>query len=117
MQPQIYEKTKLNTGFSFEGQLWGMGSTLPRVSNECLNETNTIKHCLKNNKLSVIDNANSWEAVCATEGFYRSCRGKEQLNMVEDMWIEEFNNRLYNKESLQRYNAEATNNRMKNLWF
>jgi hypothetical protein len=52
------------------------------VSAHCLNETNTIKHCLRKKNLSVLTNANTWENECATNGFYKHCRGKEQLYMV-----------------------------------
>lgn len=70
---------------------------IPIVSSHCLNETNTIKHCLRRKNLSVIANSDTWEKECATNDFYRHCRGKEQLHMVENMWLDEFNNRLYTK--------------------
>lgn len=88
MQPQNYERAKNNSFFGYEGKPWRINDGFPTVSNQCINEANTVKHCLLNNKLSVIDNAKTWESVCATDRFYGACRGKEQLHMVEEMWIE-----------------------------
>ena len=60
----------------YENALSYRNGGVPRVSAHCLNETNTIKHCLRNKNLSVLTNAKTWENECATQGFYRHCIGK-----------------------------------------
>lgn len=87
MDPRIYDKLRKEHFNQHPAILHSMTYGFPSVNGNCLNEANTIKHCLRKNKLSVIDNASTWESKCSTEGFYKHCRGKDQLHMVETMWL------------------------------